>query len=421
MQKIHTSLVILLLLLGSACAAQATQPENTPTTEPAATLTQTTPPTVEIIPTETSPPAIQLDNYPQIIPSGDIFNQVVSVDPGNAERMAYCAPGEIRVSSNGGQSWDTIPTAGAASVVQESGFELFYGEPGGEDACLSVTFDPGHPESYYALFSTAAKDYGAPPLYYMGLFTPDNGLTWQMVTPPASAGVEDFGGFWNLGGDGVEALFFPAGSWSQDPQEILVTKTTNGGLEWQAADLSCPRAAACIRWGPTPSNVPGMGSPLPQSIFFSPDQGETWSVIDPPVELRVPAPNQLVMLSDTQLLIISGSINLSQESSVIRVSMDAGGNWGLLPIPSISSDPMNANYFPGLQYLPNGTYLSQGPEASNWYWLQPDNPIWCPVNTGTLPSNPVMLQYAAGQLWWVDINTQQVASIPLLDISCAVE
>jgi hypothetical protein len=43
------------------------------------------------------------------------------------------------------------------------------------------------------------------------------------------------------------------------------------------------------------------------------------------------------------------------------------------------------------------------------------------VNTGTLPMNPVMLQYAAGQLWWVDINTQQVASIPLLDISCAVE
>jgi len=128
-----------------------------------------------------------------------------------------------------------------------------------------------------------------------------------------------------------------------------------------------------------------MGSPLPQSLFFSSDQGQIWSAIDPPVELRTPAPNQLVVLSETQLLVISGSISLSDEqASAIQLSRDGGATWEAVMVPGLSPD--NDDYFPGLQYLANGSYLSQGAENSSWYWLNPDLPIWCPVNSEQLPA-----------------------------------
>jgi hypothetical protein len=428
MHKLSVVLVLLLLVVASACANQVVPVEVTasPTSEAVPTHTPTkiaiNTATAEVPATETPPPSISIaDQYPLIISSSDLFNQVVSTVPGDPQRISYCAPGEIRVSQDAGQTWESIPTAGVVAVVEEAGYELFYGEPGSDNTCLAVTMDPQHPRTYYAVFSTAKAEYGAPPLFYMGFFTTNRGETWQLVEQPGNATAEDFGGFWNLGADAVQALFFPAGSWSQIPDEILITETANGGLDWNDGNLTCPAIGPCLRWGPAPSNIPGMGSPLPQSIFYSPDEGSTWSAIVPPVELRAPAPNQLVVLSEAQVQIISGGVNLSAEAAVIRISHDAGASWLPVTLPALSTEEINANYFPGLQYLANQSYISQGPEGSTWYWLQPDLPIWCPVNTDQLPSYPVLLQSVGDQVWWVNLDTQQAEHIPLSELACAVE
>ncbi|MBK5109627.1 MAG: hypothetical protein JJE12_15945, partial [Anaerolineales bacterium] len=266
MHKFIYRLIVLLLLATGACTAQATPPEITasPTSEPATEQSPADIPTATAPPGETAPPAItSAGQYPLIIASSDPFNQVVSIDPNDAGRIAHCAPGEIRVSQDAGQTWESISTVGVVAAAQERGYELFYGEPWPENACLSVTLDSQFPQAYYAVFTAAFEQFGAPPLFYMGFFTPDGGESWQFVEPPENATIEDFGGFWNLGTGSVQALFFPAGSLSQDPAEILITETTDGGNEWQPGELTCPAVDPCLRWGPAPSNIPGMGSPLP--------------------------------------------------------------------------------------------------------------------------------------------------------------
>lgn len=428
MHKSRILLVLLLMLVASACSNQVIQVEETasPTSEPAPSDTPTgtaaNTATAEVPAAETPPPSVSIaDPYPLIISSSDLFNQVVSTVPGDPQRIAYCAPGEIQVSPDSGQTWESIPTAGVIAVAEEAGYELFYGEPGSEDACLSVTMDPRHPGAFYAVFSTAHAEFGAPPVFYMGFFTANRGETWQMIPQPGNSTAEDFGGFWDQGAGAVQALFFPAGSWSQAPEEVMITETADGGLDWNDGKLSCPAAGPCLRWGPAPSNVPGMGSPLPQSVFYSPDGGNTWSTIDPPVELRAPAPNQLVVLSETEVQIISGGITLSAEAAVIRSSQDAGASWQKVTIPALSSGEINANYFPGLQYLANHSYLSQGSEESTWYWLQPDLPIWCPVNTDQLPAYPVLLQNVGDKVWWVNPATQEAEHVPHAELACAVD
>lgn len=418
MQRSSLIITILIVMLGSACVSQVTPEDTSTPVPPVETPTDALPPTD--LPQATDAPEITLaEQYPLIMPSSDLFNQVVSVDPADEERMAHCAPGEIRVSQDGGQTWEEIPTAGVTSAAEAEGYELFYGEPGLEGTCLSAALDPRYPDSYYAVFSAAQTEFGAPPVFYMGFFSNDNGESWQLVEPHAGATIEEFGGFWNLGEQAVQAQFFEGGAWSQEPGEVLIVETSDGGSSWEPGELSCPAAGACLRWGPAPSSVPGMGSPLPQSIFYSPDRGATWSVIGPPVEMRAPAPNQLVMVSDTQVLIVSGGISLSGEAAAVRVSRDGGASWQAVTIPGLSPD--NGDYFPGLQYLVNGTFISQGAEDSSWYWLDPEQALWCPVNTDRLPAYPVLLQGSGEQVWWVDQVSQEAASIQLSELTCAIK
>jgi hypothetical protein len=164
-----------------------------------------------------------------------------------------------------------------------------------------------------------------------------------------------------------------------------------------------------------------MGSPLPQGILVSSNTGKTWSSIDPPVELRAPSPNQLAAFSEQEIAIISGSIALSSEPEAfpLRLSEDSGLTWQVITLPPISFEDADLNYYPGLQILPDESFLSQSPENSAWLWLSPDNPIWCPVNTDKLPTYPVLLQSVSDQLWWVDPEDNEAQHISLSEITCA--
>ena len=98
-----------------------------------------------------------------------------------------------------------------------------------------------------------------------------------------------------------------------------------------------------------------------------------------------------------------------------------GASWQPIDLPHLSDQEISIETFPGLQYLANLTYLSQAPEDSTWYWLQPDLPIWCPVNTDQLPLFPVLLQSVGDQVWWVDPATGRAEHLSLTEITCAVE
>jgi photosystem II stability/assembly factor-like uncharacterized protein len=163
-----------------------------------------------------------------------------------------------------------------------------------------------------------------------------------------------------------------------------------------------------------------MGSPLPQKILVSKNQGETWSVIEPPVELRTPPPNQLLAYSDQLAEIISGSIALSafdDEINPIRSSQDGGQTWQAKSIPPLPAHT-DSIYFPGLQILPDGSYISQTSENGDWFWLPTSSQKWCLLGTHNLPVYPVLLQSVNDKLWWVDGDTGQAEHLLLADIAC---
>jgi hypothetical protein len=392
--------------------AKPPSPSSSPTISPSETPVPAPSNTPTIQPTVVAANIIQW-----ISSSADLFNRVISVDPGNLQRTAYCSPEQIHLSLDGGKTWeDSIPTEGTSAVAQENGYSIF----DDSNACMSVTLDPNFPDSFYTVFTAAQEEFGAPPVFYMGFFTTNGGLTWQLVPPPSSATIEDFGGFWNLNGITVEAMFTRTGQPSDPTKNILIQETADGGGLWQEGELNCPRLNPCVRWGPAASNIPGMGSPLPQGILTSADEGRTWSAVDPRVELRAPSPNQLAAFSDSEIAIISGGITLSSEpdSPPLRISDDGGFSWqavALSPIPVADTD---LNYFPGLQILPDGSYLSQSPEGSNWFWSSPVEPTWCQIASEELPKFPMLLQSVADQLWWIDPETNEAQHIALTDITC---
>jgi len=349
-----------------------------------------------------------------IQPGADLINRVVAVDPLDSQRIAYCAPSEIRLSLDGGQTWTTIPTAVVGAAAEASGYPVFQQDPAPPPTCLSVTVDPKHPDSFYATFETANKEYGAPPVFFMGYTTADNGATWQIVPPPSPQAVETFGGFYTDAEGTVQARYSDPSSPIDATASPLVQASPDGGLTWSPGSLTCPPDGPCLRWGPAPGFISGMGAPLPQSILTSLDGGNTWTAPGLSVELRMPAPNQLVAFSNTQAVLLSGSGDYP-----IRLTQDGGQTWQVIALPPLSGDSEVSPYFPGLQILPDGSLLSQMMDGAGWMMLPPTAQSWCALNLQGLPSLPVLLQSTADQLWWISPETGEIKHLLIQDLACA--
>jgi photosystem II stability/assembly factor-like uncharacterized protein len=421
-------LAIIIMIILPACARpQSSQTPAVLATSTPDVISPTPFPTKTALPAQTSTatPKPSADvNYLWVSPGTDLYNRVVSIDPLNPQRMAYCAAGEINHSLDGGQTWDQVPIDGVSAVAAEFGYSLFGNDPSMPEACLSVMLDSAFPKSFYSVFTTAIEQYGAPPVFYMAFFTDDNGSTWRIVPPPPDSTYEHFGGFWNLGEGSVEALFDKPPELADPSNPVYVQETSDGGETWETVSLSCPSSGPCLRWGQAVSNIPGMGSPLPQEILVSVDNGQTWGVVEPGVELRAPAPNQIVAYSDREVEIISGSISLSAAepgSHPLRISLDSGGTWHEKPLPPLPVEDYAFIDFPSLQIMPDGSYLSQSGEGSGWFWLPTQDQAWCPVSAENLPTYPMLLQAAADLLWWVNPDTGLAENINLSDITCKDE
>jgi len=348
-----------------------------------------------------------------IQPSADLTTRNVSVDPGNPNRIAYCAPGEIKVSQDTGGNWSSISTTPIAGIADTAGYPLFSQNSTSQPDCLEVTLDAAHPDSYCAVFQTMNQQYGAPPVFFMGYVTHDAGKTWMLAPVPEKLTSEDFGGFWSNGQGLVQALYSAQAQEPNQAPTVSVEQTADGGETWSTGELACPNSGPCIRWGPAPGSIPGMGSPLPQFIYGSTDGGKTWKSPGISVELRTQGPHELVAFSDQVAVVVSGSGDYP-----VQVTQDGGKTWQTASLPALPQSSDSGALFPGLQILQDGSLLAQ-PFNTSGFMLKPGSSAWCKIGGTNLSSTVVLLQASGQQLFWLPPDSSKLESITASDLKCS--
>jgi len=358
--------------------------------------------------------ALNLGSPIWVQPSANLINPEVTAGPANPQHLAYCSPGEIRVSQDGGKTWNSVSTASAASAVGDKYSFFAQGGPADQATCLSVTLDSAHPDSLFAVFQTANKSFGAPPVFFMGFASTDNGKTWTMVPAPAENLAESFGGFWTDGNGTVQALFNTQSSGPGSASLPTIEQTTDGGQTWSSGSLTCPASAPCLRWGAAPGAIPGMGSPLPQAVFASQDGGQTWTTNGPSVELREVGPQELVAFSDKQAVLLAGSSQYP-----VQYTQDGGSSWQVISLPALpGSDTSAGATYPGLQILPDGSLIALSSDGISWYLLAPGTQGWCPLSQTVLSGTTGYLQASGNQVFWLSPDTQKLESAQLSSFVC---
>lgn len=348
-----------------------------------------------------------------IEPSAVRVGSSFTINPPQTGRIAFCAPGSIQISDDGGKSWNSIPVGSVADALKGTNYALFSQNSNGQMQCTSVTLDPDRPDSVFAVFQTMAQQYGAPPVFFMGFYSTDAGKTWQTVSPPQASDLEHFGNFWSNGQDVVQALFSSTTQSSSGQPLDLVQQTTDGGNSWTLADLQCPASGPCVRWGAAPGSIPGMGSPLPQAVQVSNDGGKTWEPSGPTVELRLLDPKELVAFSPDTAALVAGS-----QDFPLQVTQDGGKTWQVIGLPALPGTSGEPPQFSGLQILPDGSLIALVQENSSWMRLDPQTQNWCQLSSNTLPQGPALILAQGDQAWWVAESGERLQHAPLSAFSC---
>ncbi len=349
-----------------------------------------------------------------ISPSTDLGGINLAVDALHPARMAYCGGGKIMVSDNAGQAWSAIPDDAASKLSPDSKVTL--GDP--PLACISVTLDSTHPDSFYAVFAAVSKEYGAPPVYFVACFTTDRGKTWQLVPLPSiwtnqQMIMGNFNGFWTNGAV-VQALYFGERNSPDQSAPLLVKQTSDGGATWSEASLACPASGPCLRWGAAPFMGGGMGAVMPQGVLTSADGGQTWQDPDQSVELRMDGPHELAALTDTQAVLISGI-----ETFPLRYTADAGKTWHALALPPLPvTNPGWPLGYSGLQMLPDGSLMAMRSDTGQWLRLAPSAQDWCQTGLASPDKASMLLTITGDRVWWLAPMDQLLQSAPVSVLRC---
>jgi hypothetical protein len=347
-----------------------------------------------------------------IQPSANLINPEVSVDPGDAQRLAYCVPNAIRLSEDGGNSWISIPTQSAAKAVGSQYTFFSQGTTSGQVECLSVTLDAAHPDSFYAVFETANKSYGAPPVFFMGFITSDKGKIWKALPTPSQKMSESFGGFWSDGKGTFQGLYNENPSGPDQASTVSVEQTTDGGKTWTPGMLNCPASGPCVRWGAAPGAIGGMGVSLPQWLYHSSDGGKNWAPTSISVELREVPPSELVAFSDKEAILISSAGDFP-----LRMTQDGGQTWQVVSLPNLPGNDNSGPLFIGLQALPDGSLLAQSSDQT-WFMLSLGAQTWCSLGKVNLPSSGEAMRASGTDLWWLSSDGGKLEETPLSSLSC---
>jgi len=332
----------------------------------------------------------------------------LTADPLDPSRIAYCAQDSIRLTTDGGGTWMTIPTDGVTAGADVGAMRL---EPmaGGPPGCTTVALDPSRPATVYAAFMVSVDGQG-PPFELAALVSPDAGRTWHPLPVPDGATAGTFSGF-EVGATAVTAIF---GSGSA---ALVAERTDDGGNTWQPAPSLCPPSGACVVFGPYSVGHCAM-SGAPRAIVYSPDGGASW---DTPTWA-----DTVDACDDSELVTLAGgSVVLVDPSSggyLVRRSSDGGRTWQYLATPAL---PSSAGAQPEVSLLPDGDLLSWAPGAP-WLLLRARRSRWCTPAIGTVgaaaqtfeTSEPAVI---GGRVWWLEMGSSgdvSAASRPLAELSC---
>lgn len=355
---------------------------------------------------------------------------------GDPDRLAYCAPGAVQTSGDGGATWTALPVQAVVDAAAASPYPLLL-TGDAPPTCTSLVLDPSQPSSVYAVFRASKAPFGAPPIVFAGYVTTDGGQTWQSVPVPEGVTMEQFGGFRTRDdGAAVEALFAVPGM----PGAFIVEESGDRGATWQAVALACPTLGPCLRWGPAPNMIGScsMNARI-QPIMASLDGGATWT----PAPLFGSTPvngvdacvrNELAPLSDTGTLLLAedaqDAIAPGALNTPVLQTRDGGQTWTAVALPPLPGGSPQA--LRGLLMLPWGALIVRPQQAPAWQLLAPGASSWCAIPAAALGASYTTadtVQVIGDRVWWLeDAGTSvppagaqvRALSVPLAGIECGM-
>ncbi len=353
--------------------------------------------------------------------SASLYAPTVLASSSTPSQIAACVTSQIRLSTNGGQSWSVVPDRGVIQAAAKTSYPLAIYYNGTHGApCISALADPAHPNTIYATFVAEFAPYQSiPPTFTVGYVTTNLGRTWSAVPAPSGYTLGDFGGF-QADGATTLALFDRMTSANGPYQTALpgaVIETANGGLTWTSGQLACPALGPCLRFGAAPAQTGGMGVGYAQSLELSVNGGGSWKSPAWPSQVTLnQGPSQLVALTSSRALLLSGS-----SQYLLRLTKDGGQTWQNIALPPVPDAQNGAFGLNDALILPSGALLARDPNGQSWILLEPGQSAWCTL-TG-LPSGFVSQPVAtSGRLWYVAGSAtgsgEAVTSTPLSAIHC---
>lgn len=298
-----------------------------------------------------------------------------------------------------------VPLGGIAPQAARLGYPATNG--GGTVRVASARGVAGFPDSLFITVDTAPPPYGGgPPIFYSPFYSTNRGATWHPVPIPPGMTFGSFAGYRAVGSR--EYALWTAGS------RTKAEFTANGGASWIAGALTCPAAGPCLLLGPGPTNDPGMGAAVIQTVWRE-NHAHQW-VSSTQGEIAL-APMQLVGLANGDALIID-----SERAYPVEMTTNQGRTWQsvAVPNPPAASAQGGAQVYQALVMLPNGALLGStlsSTDTPTWYVLSPGASHWQAVPPSVLPASAQDLTVASGRLWWFTPGTgpnspPQVQSAP---------